>query len=248
MPLADLPLSDLHLWCIPLATLDADTRRKCHAILDRDETLRHQRFISTEAADQFLVGRALLRCVLSQYAPVTPIDWRFEVNDHGKPRIAADHALGWLSFNVSNTRGMVVCAVCRDCAIGVDVEADSQRYDPEVAKRFFTPNEAAAIESAPPEDRRERFLQTWTLKEAVVKATGMGLSCPLSAFDVEIDADPPRVVFTDRLPEDVHLWQLFGLRLESNFHTAIAVRRPADRHLQLSVEQMPPDALGSGCV
>jgi 4'-phosphopantetheinyl transferase len=179
---------------------------------------------------------------------VAPIAWRFETNEYGKPRVAADHGLDWLSFNVSNTRGMVACAVCRDVEIGVDVEADSQRYDPEVAKRFFTHNETAAIESAASEDRRERFLRTWTLKESVVKATGLGLSCPLSAFDVEIDADPPQVVFTDRMAEDRRLWQLFGLRLESGFHVALAVRRSADRQLRLSVERLPPEALGSGDV
>lgn len=207
---------------------------------------RHQRYISAEAADQFLVGRALLRHGLSLYAQVAPANWRFETNDHGKPRVASSCGANGPSFNVTNTRGMVACAVCQGGAIGVDVEGDTQRYDPEVARRFFTSNETAAIESVPPEDRRERFLRTWTLKEAVVKATGLGLTCPLSAFDVQIDANPPQVVFTDRMLEDARYWQLFSLRLESGFHAAIAVRSSADPRLRLTVQRWPLERFLNG--
>ena len=241
--LAELTSSDIRLWYCPLAGLDAQLRQACRMLLDGSERLRLERYISTDAADQFLVGRALARCGLSLYAPGAPADWRFETNGQGKPRLAARHGADWLSFNISNTRGMVACALGRDAAIGVDIEADRQTYDPGIAERFFTSSETSAIETAHPGDRAARFLKTWTLKEAVVKATGLGLSCPLSAFDVDIDAHSPRVAFSQPMPEDPRNWQLFSLPLESTYTAAVAVRRYADRGLRLIAGRLPLEAI-----
>lgn len=239
MTAPDRAPAEIRLFWFSLANVDDALRRRCLGTLDESERSRHARFLSADAADQFLVGRGLLRRALSRCASLAPPDWRFELSDFGKPRVAASHRLDGLAFNVSHTRGMVACAVGQDCDIGLDVERLAKPYTPEIAERFFTPSEAAAIAAAPPELRADRFLKTWTLKEAVVKATGQGLSCPLSAFDVRIDDNPPQVEFSAQMPEVPERWKLFVPRIADEFHVAIAVRSPFDRDVILSVERFP---------
>ena len=87
-----------------------------------------------------------------------------------------------LQFNLSHTRGFVACAISIANAVGIDVEAVSRNPDIEVADRFFSPREVAILRAMPPERQPETFLRFWTLKEALIKATGEGLSRALDSF------------------------------------------------------------------
>ena len=52
-----------------------------------------------------------MRTVLSNYADVAPADWRFAEGERGKPYIQSPAGAPTLHFNLSNTLGLVVCAV-----------------------------------------------------------------------------------------------------------------------------------------
>ena len=85
--------------------------------------------------------------------------------------------------HLSNTTGLVVCAVSRDCVIGIDVENIARTLDAdELAPSVFAPAELADFRRSGLEDRRNRFFSYWTLKESYIKARGRGLSLPLDAF------------------------------------------------------------------
>ena len=73
-------------------------------------------------------------------------------------------------------------------AVGVDLEADEGKDAARclrIARRFFTPGEAARLEAlSDPAAVKDAFLTLWTQKEAAVKATGEGLKA-LSGVDTE---------------------------------------------------------------
>src|SRR5262249_51699226 len=74
--------------------------------------------------------------------------------------------------------------------IGVDIERiDQPELAQEVAERYFSKNEVAWIQSGPTDARTIRFTELWTLKEAFLKATGVGLSGSLSDVSFLIDED-----------------------------------------------------------
>lgn len=57
--------------------------------------------------------------------------------------------------------------------------------------------EAQALEALPDDDARRRgFIRLWTLKEAVVKATGSGLAQSLQGFSFSL-TDPPALRIHD---------------------------------------------------
>ena len=125
--------------------------------------------------------RPAVRAALLRLLGVTGL----QVDEHGRPWSPG------VSFNVSHSGTLGVIALAEgDRRIGVDVE--QVRADTDVralARRFFHPDEAAAIAG-----RRDAFFRCWTRKEAVVKALGRGLSHPLDSFAVDVDADGPAEV------------------------------------------------------
>src|SRR5439155_16082372 len=99
----------------------------------------------------------------------------FRYGEHGKPDLAAAERLP-LRFNVAHSGELVLVAVTRDRAIGVDLELrrDSVEWGP-IAAEFFSPREQEALRELPADQQRDAFFQFWTRKEAFVKAQGKGL-------------------------------------------------------------------------
>lgn len=152
------------------------------ALLSEDERARVASFTRESSRREHLVARAQLRCALSRYADVPPSAWRFCVGAHGRPRLApVQHDLD-LRFSVSHTTGLVACAVTVGHDLGVDVEHAQPRVSPlALAERFFTASEAEDIRMRSPAERIDRFVRYWTLKEAALKASGVGLGGSLAA-------------------------------------------------------------------
>src|SRR5450830_558430 len=89
-------------------------------LLTDDEQLQEKRFHFERDQRRYLVTRALVRTVLSRYAPITPKQWSFSTNAYGKPIIANDKSTAKkLSFNISHTQGLIVLGVTKTIALGV---------------------------------------------------------------------------------------------------------------------------------
>lgn len=88
--------------------------------------------------------------------------------NEGKPSLAEHPEL---HFNLSHCKHAVVCAVANH-PVGVDVEALG-RYSERLAK--YTMNEAELAEIAASEDKDVTFTRLWTMKEAAMKLTGVGI-------------------------------------------------------------------------
>lgn len=56
------------------------------------------------------------------------------------------------------------------------------------AGRFFSPSAREQLAVFDREQRERRFVELWTLKEAYIKALGLGLRVPLHSFGFSIDA------------------------------------------------------------
>jgi 4'-phosphopantetheinyl transferase len=174
---------------------------------------------------------------------VAPASWRFRAERRGRPEIDAPGGVD-LRFNLSHTDGLAACGVVRELDLGVDVEAGSRvRRHLEVADRFFSRREARALRALPEEDRVGRFLDTWTLKEAYIKARGQGLALPLDGFTFDLDADreaPLRIEFERDLGDEPTAWQFALERVGAHHRLAIAVRRGARPDLRIVVRRTDP--------
>lgn len=140
-------------------------------------------------ADQlaYLAAHGLARTALSLRAPQTPPHaWRFHRTRYGRPEIDAP-APTRLTFNISHTRRAVACIVTDDLACGIDVEHTDGAADVDLlARGVLTADERAALRRLDDQRRRIEFFRYWTLKEAYVKARGVGMSLPLDGFGFDL--------------------------------------------------------------
>jgi 4'-phosphopantetheinyl transferase len=193
--------------------------------LSAEERQRAARFVVEHARLRFIVGRAILRDILSRYLYVAPTALRFEYGDEGKPALAGSD--GSLQFNVSHSGPLALYAVTRGRSVGVDVEKIRPIPDAErVAERFFSSTERAALRALPEEQRLDAFYACWTRKEALVKALGGGLSIPLDAFDVSVEPERPARLLGYRIESgERRSWSLRTLHPGDGFMAAVCVER-----------------------
>ncbi|MBW2734665.1 MAG: 4'-phosphopantetheinyl transferase superfamily protein [Deltaproteobacteria bacterium] len=224
-----LKSGELHLWLLPddAPTLDEARVTQMLEALPKGEQARHAQFVVRRPKREYILTRTLVRRVLSRYTHVLPSAWRFTANEFGRPAIATPHVLAGLDFNVSHTGGMIVCLVGQHLEFGVDVE-DRQRArrTVDIAERFFSPREARALRSLPDHAQGDRFMELWTLKEAYIKARGMGLRIPLAHFSFELSAGPDAIAiaFEPELQDDASSWRFSLSRPSQRHQLAWAVR------------------------
>ncbi len=107
-------------------------------------------------------------------------DIKISKNKYGKPSLTEYPEI---KYNISHADGICACIVSeKEC--GIDCES-VRSYRPNVMKRAFSESEINMIEKAHESERNLLFFRLWTLKEAYIKAIGIGLSYPLknAVFD-----------------------------------------------------------------
>jgi 4'-phosphopantetheinyl transferase len=165
--------------------------------------------------------------MLSRYVALPPAAWRFVENDYGRPMIHPDHDVPLLRFNLSHSRGLVACAITLARDIGIDVECTHRREGISgIANRFFALQEVFELQARPETQRAACFFEYWTLKEAYIKARGMGLSLDLRnfAFLLLPEEAPIRVCFTGAIRDDPASWQFAAWSPTACYRAALAVR------------------------
>ena len=185
-------------------------------VLSAAERVELDQLVLAKTRREYVTARSLVRTTLSRHADVDPRSWTFRTNAWGRPEISPPSEL---RFNVSHAEGIVVCAVTRGREIGVDVERIG-RLTSNVAEDFFARCEVAALRAMPLAAQPERFLEYWTLKEAYIKARGMGLALALDEFWFRFDP----LVLEVTNGDDPQRWQLAQLRLPDHL-IAVCVER-----------------------
>jgi 4'-phosphopantetheinyl transferase len=142
---------------------------------------------------------AVVRTVVGAHAGLAPA--RVEIDrtcrscglQHGKPWIPG---LPDVHVSVSHSAGAVGVAVGRDGPVGLDVEVVGEYGVGELESLVacvLAPEERACLARLPESSRPLAFTTYWTRKEAVVKATGEGITC-VDHVVVTPPSSPPRLL------------------------------------------------------
>ena len=167
---------EVRVWTVRAVSSGA-VWQTCFQTLSTDERARALRMRAGLPRDEFVTGRALLRCLLRQELEQEAREIVLREGPRGKPRVDG------ISFNVAHAGGLVVIAVCLDGEVGIDIErVDAGVKADEIAEAHFAAGEQAALAGS--NDPAREFVRIWTRKEAVVKALGVGLGMRLNTFDV----------------------------------------------------------------
>lgn len=228
--------TEIHLWQLNQADFDlSELESRCLPWLSEPQLTRYRRLQFERHRKQLLLGRALIRVVLSSYdSSISPADWRFTQNQYGKPAISAQQNSGSIYFNLSHSAERAVLAVSRFPAIGIDIEYSLKpRRVSAIAQRYFSTQELVELLALPGRQQLERFYDLWTLKEAYIKACGMGLAIPLQHFSYSfLDDDGLGIAFDARRDDEADAWQLWQCDAGSDYKLALAAKpgRPEQAH------------------
>ena len=243
---------EVHLWyAFTEDARDPALIAAYDAMQTDEERARQARYVQVKDRDLHRLTRALQRTVLSRYAPVAPRDWVFARDSYDKPSICGPSGVPWPRFNLSNTEGLVACAVSTTVPfLGVDVEPTTRHIEvDQLADQFFSAIEAADLRSRPRAHQAMRFFTYWTLKEAYIKACGQGLSIPLDQFAFHLAASGEiTTTFDPRLADDPAMWRYRLFHASDHHLAAVAARVGHGRDLILKAARCTPlrDALSHG--
>jgi 4'-phosphopantetheinyl transferase len=215
---------EVHVWRAALAR-SAGEVGALKRLLSEDELRRAERFHFQHDRSSFVVARGTLREILSLYVGLPPRLLRFCYNAFGKPKLIDAPGETGVRFNLSHAGGLALYAVAVGREVGVDVEVVREGVPcEELAEKFFSRRERAALLALPAGDRRRAFFECWARKEAYIKARGMGLSLPLDSFDVSLAPGEPAALLSAR---DARLgaacWSLRELAAGPGYAAAVAV-------------------------
>lgn len=217
-----LPTPEIEVWQVPL-DLRAEEIMQCAKVLSRDEKLRADRFQFEHDRRRFIVARGKLRLLLGRRLDVAPSTIVFAYTKHGKPFVAGTTVQ--IHFNISHSEERALYAMSRQCPLGVDIEYLNRDIDCQgLARRFFTRRESTALQHLPAASRKRAFLACWTRKEAVIKATGDGLSLPLDQVEVTVEPDAePRILAATNLR--IADWTLYAADVGNDYVATVAACR-----------------------
>jgi phosphopantetheinyl transferase len=142
-------------------------------LLPGAERVRILRLRREEDRRRALAAAWLARRALSREVGVPPESLPLIRNAAGRPLLP-----DWAGdFNLSHSGAWAVCALVSCGRVGIDVQhLRGQGLD--LARACCTAEELAVLQRLPPTEGRAGLLALWAIKEAVLKAAGVGLRVP----------------------------------------------------------------------
>ena len=176
------------LWFAWVGDHTGDVDRFSRDYLSSAENAHLGGYRIREAAERYVVTRSLVRTVLSERLGILPRDIKVNRTDTGKPIIAEG-----VHFNLSHSGDLILLALTADRAIGVDVERRRTVAKVQaLANRWLSDSEQRQFDGlrALGDSDSDAFLRVWSLKEAQLKALGVGISGASAARFDGVDVTP----------------------------------------------------------
>lgn len=152
------------------------------AVLDPDERLRAQR-MHPAVRRRFVVARAELRRLVAAKLGRSADTVRLRQLPNGR---VETHGL---RLSVAHTRGVALAAAA-DVPVGVDVEPSTGRANlRRLPPGWLTAGEEASLADLPEDAWRHAAVRFWVVKEAALKARGVGLAGGLGTGEVRQPSD-----------------------------------------------------------
>lgn len=139
--------------------------------LSETELQRAEKYHFVKDKNRFIICRSLLKILLAQTSGLNISEIQIEKDENKKPYLSINRSI---HFNVSHAENFAIIAISK-AAVGIDVEYLNKDFDySEILSHVFNNMEIETILNSNNKDHT--FYKYWTRKEAIVKATGKGIS------------------------------------------------------------------------
>ena len=156
------------VWLADSRTVSDQILDACRDWLSPSESQRYSHFIRPQRQRQFLIGRSMLRIVLSRLLAIVPQDILLEERSGQAPTLKSIVPLP--GYSISHSGDWIACAVSRHTALGLDIEYLHQERDTlALAEQTFDAATIAQLRTLNAYERNHAFYQQWTKSEAAYK-------------------------------------------------------------------------------
>lgn len=171
-----LNLEETYIFNIFVPEVASIVKSVFEKTLSNSELVKAEKFRFPKDKELFITGRLASRLLIEH-----ALDIRLECKEFD---FSKSRKLNYpnLEFNVSHSGEYVLIAISNK-PVGIDIEIPENNFDfSKILAHTFSSNEINYINQS--DDRRECFLTLWTRKEALLKATGEGLTDDLPSISV----------------------------------------------------------------
>ena len=156
----------VHLFKVDTAAVF--NRVSLENLLPAEELEKAQRFLHQQDRQRYIVRKHVLRLLLARVLGINPGQLDFQVTANKKPCVQG------IEFNVSHSNNYIVILLA-SLPAGIDIEYINPLFQFEdLMELCFNPEEQEFIRKA--SNPLVNFYTLWTRKEAILKATGEGLT------------------------------------------------------------------------
>ncbi|WP_051271243.1 4'-phosphopantetheinyl transferase family protein [Shimazuella kribbensis] len=220
------PTKHVDLWLFSIDPQDYKNN-KFLSILSIEEQEKAAKFHFSSDREKFVISHGIMRQLLSSYLACDPQEIQYEKNAYGKPSLSSPSS--YVHFNLSHSSQLGALAVSSH-PIGVDIEYIHVLDDyVSLTKHFLSEKESKYFRDLESRDQKTAFYRAWTIKEAYIKAIGMGLSYPIEQVTMSIN-ERAQLLEDRSNPSNIDKWSLYcfehenylgALTLPKGFHVEI---------------------------
>ncbi|MEX2499438.1 MAG: 4'-phosphopantetheinyl transferase superfamily protein [Wenzhouxiangellaceae bacterium] len=216
MPLRSAPLleqGEVHVWHARLKNLP---------VMEADSPVEHR-----DRVRQLRMGQKfVLRLLLGAYLEMPGRDVVTVRGAGGKPVLAPPLARSGITFNLSHADDCLAIAVGREMPVGIDIEqSDREVRWQQLARRWFSRDEADWLETLEPDAAGDEFLRLWTVREAMIKAMGATIAGHIARVTPE-PGNPARIRLMPKDWPAADTWTLHELERDTGLRGWLAVPEP----------------------
>ena len=215
---------ELHIW----RTKISDNVLNINEYLDLltiEEQAKAQSFFFRKDQNRYVITRAILKKLLAMYLNViSPRCICFKQTNYGKPYLVDSINNENIKFNISHSNDCVVFAFTKNIDVGVDIEyIDKNLVIEEIIEYCCTELEKNQLNELPYNHRYYYFYKLWVLKEAIVKALGLGLSFDLKQIRTDF-YENKLISFVDIIDNNKLCWTANTFYAYNSYYSAFAVK------------------------
>ena len=227
--------SEVHVWyCLTDEEFVSSRLDVLESLISEEELSKYRSIKHQKSQQSYLVAHAMLRSVLSGYVDRPVLDWQFVRGEHGKPALFLSDGLPDIRFNLTHTDGLTACVVSLPGDCGIDVERHDTVHSFEaVSQRMFADEECRFL--ADHDFDPAMFYRLWTLREAYVKALGLGLVGSTKDFYFQFDRDlgSARLVH-QAVAGESERWSFRLFEPVPGYQLSVALEAPLETSVSLS--------------
>ena len=198
------------------------------SLLTQDEQARAREFYFIKDRNRYVIARAILRKLIASYINIAPKDILFSYAKYGKPYLATENNIHGIEFNLAHSKECIIYGFTKNIEVGVDIEFINKDFAIEdIVKYYCSEEEQHKLQILSGHQKCCYFYKLWVIKEALVKAMGVGLSYDLRQIHINFNKNklihPMNIISRNKM-----YWAISMFNAYDGYYSAFAVKKSID--------------------